>query len=99
MSHQHRPFDCTSAELEKAVLSRYRSLVTWLPSDCRVFREPWDCSTVLCLDFAKCPYLLPVVKMESQSLIETAQALGLANAIIFRIGNKFMGWQSTVIKS
>ncbi|MEB3310831.1 MAG: hypothetical protein VKJ02_11415 [Snowella sp.] len=98
MSHPHRPFDCTSAELEKAVLSRYRSLVTWLPSDCRVFREPWDCSTVLCLDFAKCPYLLPVVKMESQSLIETAQLLGLANAIVFRIGNKFMGWQSTAVK-
>jgi hypothetical protein len=90
MSNQHRSFDCTSAELEKAVISRYRHLVTWLPSDCRVFREPWDCSTVLCLDFAKCPYLVSVVQMEAQSLADVAQELGLANAIVFRIGNRFM---------
>jgi hypothetical protein len=95
MSNQHRPFDCTSTELEKAAVSRYRELVTWLPADCRVFREPWDCSTVLCLDFAKCPYLLPIVQMESQSLVDVAQELGLANAIVFRIGNKLIGWKTT----
>ncbi|MFM7440681.1 MAG: hypothetical protein ACKO2V_19130 [Snowella sp.] len=96
MSNQNRSFDCTSGELEKAVISRYRHLVTWLPSDCRVFREPWDCSTVLCLDFAKCPYLVSVVQMEAQSLADVAQELGLANAIVFRIGNRFMGWNSSV---
>jgi hypothetical protein len=95
MSSQHRSFDCTSAELEKAVISRYRDLVTWLPSDCRIFREPWDCSTVLCLDFAKCPYMVSVVQMEAQSLADVAKELGLANAIVFRIGNRFMGWNSS----
>jgi hypothetical protein len=99
MNNQPRSFDCTSAELEKAVISRYRNLVNWLPSDCRVFREPWDCSTVLCLDFAKCPYLIAVVQMESQSLVDVAKELGLANTIVFRIGNRFMGWQTNTENS
>jgi hypothetical protein len=35
--------------------------------------------------------------MEAQSLADVAKELGLANAIIFRIGNRFMGWNSSAI--
>ena len=93
MSHPHSSFDCTSADFEKAALYRFRSLVTFLPGDCKVFREPWDCSTVLCLDFANCPGYLYLVTQNGDLLVNSAQELGLANAIIFRIGTKFMGWR------
>jgi hypothetical protein len=91
MNHSHSASDYTSAHLEKVALSRFRSSVNFLPQDCRIFREPWDCSTILCLDFAYCPSLLEVVKGEDRALVRAAQELGLANALIFRIGNKFMG--------
>lgn len=84
--------DYTSANLEKVALNRFRTLVNFIPKDCRIFREPWDCSTILCLDFAYCPGLLEVIKDDDSQLIQVAQELGLANAIIFRVGNKFMGW-------
>jgi hypothetical protein len=92
MSHQYSSFDCTSANFEKAALTRFRSLVTFLPQDCQVFREPWDCSTILCLNFANCPSELDLVREQAHLLVNAAQKLGLANAIVFRIGNKFRGW-------
>jgi hypothetical protein len=96
MSHQYSSFDssfdCTSADFEKAALNRFRSLVIFLPQDCKVFREPWECSTILCLDFANCPDYLHPVKGQAHLLVNAAQELGLANAIIFRIGSRFMGW-------
>jgi hypothetical protein len=92
MSHQYSHFDCTSADFEKAALNRFRSLVAFLPQDCKVFREPWECSTILCLDFADCPNYLKTVRQQAQQLFAALQELGLANAIVFRIGNKFMGW-------
>jgi hypothetical protein len=92
MSHQYSSFDCTSANFEKAALTRFRSLVTFLPQDCQVFREPWDCSTILCLNFANCPREFDSVREQAHLLVNAAQKLGLTNAIVFRIGNKFMGW-------
>lgn len=92
MNHSYSSSDCTSANLEKEVISRFRSLVNFLPKDCRIFREPWDCSTILCLDFAYCPGFLEVIKEEDSQLLTVAQRLSLSNAIIFRVGHKFMGW-------
>jgi hypothetical protein len=94
MQPEPSSFKCTSADFEKAALKRFRSLVTFLPPDCRVFRETWDCSTVLCLDFANCPTFLDFTRQNAHLLIQSAQELGLTNAVIFRLGNKFMGWKS-----
>ncbi|MCU0535291.1 MAG: hypothetical protein MUD14_15495 [Hydrococcus sp. Prado102] len=91
MSHQYSSFDCTSEYFEKAALNRFRSLVAFLPQDCKIFREPWDCSTILCLDFANCPDKLDAVIEKAALLLSAAQELGLTNAIVFRIANKFLG--------
>ncbi len=94
MSHQQLPFECTSADFEKAAIQRFRELVSFFPPNCRIFREPWDNSTVLCFDFADCPRLLEVAKGQVYLLIDAIQELGLANTVIFRLGNKFMGWKA-----
>ncbi len=92
MSNQPLPSDCTATQFEQAALSRFRALVTFLPSNCRVFREPWDCSTVLCLDFSQCPTFLESTKAQSLILQAVVQELGLARALIFRVEQKSMGW-------
>lgn len=94
MSNSQHPFKCTSADLEKAALQRFRKLVGILPSQCRVFREPWDCSTVVCLDLVQCPDLLDSLRAQESILIQAVQALGLGNAIVFRLGKKLIGWKS-----
>jgi hypothetical protein len=94
MSNQPLPSDCTSADLEKVALNRFRTLVSFLPSECKIFREPWDCSTVLCLDFVKCPNLLDSSRQQAHWLIKASQELGLSNAVIFKVGHKFMGWKT-----
>ncbi|WP_124975636.1 hypothetical protein [Aphanothece sacrum] len=94
MNNPHLPFNCTSVELEKEAIKRLRTLVSLLPSQCRIFREPWDCSTVICLDFAQCPHLLNVIQEQEPLLINAIQELGLANSIIFRIGQKSIGWKA-----
>lgn len=91
MREQPSSFDCTSADFEKAAIQRFRALVIFLPQECQVFREPWECSTVLCLDFAHCPHLLDITKEKADLLAQAAQDLGLANSMIFRVGSKFRG--------
>lgn len=93
MNDRHSSFDCTSADFEKAALQRFRSLVPFVPQDCQVFREPWEATTVVCLDFANCPDLLEATSQKSDLLIQSARKLGLGNAVIFRISNRLMGWR------
>ena len=83
--------DGTSAELERVALERYRRLVSILPKNCHLYREPWGCSTVLCLDFLDCPFWLPTMQQSAQILLEGSESLGLAQALIFRQGKKFLG--------
>ncbi|MGK7944805.1 MAG: hypothetical protein AB4058_10085 [Microcystaceae cyanobacterium] len=92
MSSQPLPSDCTSAKFEQVAISRLRSLVSLLPNNCKVFREPWDCSTVLCLDFADCPTSVMIIKENPDQLKTVVQDLGIAHAIVFRINQKLMGW-------
>ncbi|MGK7876577.1 MAG: hypothetical protein AB4426_25760 [Xenococcaceae cyanobacterium] len=92
MSNKRLPFNCTSADFEKAAINRFRSLAICVHQNCKVFREPWDCSTVLCIDFEDCPSFLEATKEQAHLLVRVAQQLGLANSVIFRIGNKVMGW-------
>lgn len=92
MAHRNSPLNYTSADLEKAALNRFRSLVIDLPQECRVFRELWDRSTVLCLDFADCSNSLEENMSEFFPLLLAAHSLGLADSLLFKINNKVMGW-------
>ena len=86
----------TSAALEKVAISRFRSLLAFLPEDCRVFREKWGDSTAICLDFANCPELLNNAREQSFLLLLVANYLGLASSIIFRIERKVLGWKTII---
>jgi hypothetical protein len=90
MLNQDSPTNNTSADLEKEVINRFRSLSNILPRECKVFREPWESSTILCLDFQACPDFLDYAQQEKDLLLLVAINLGLADAVIFRIGNKFI---------
>ncbi len=94
MNNPQLPFKCTSSELEKVAINRFRTRIGLLPSQCQVFREPWNHSTVLCLDFVQCPQFLDSLEDIEPSLIQGVQALGLGNAIVFRLGKKLMGWKT-----
>ncbi len=96
MNNPQLPFKCTSQELEKAAINRFRTLISSLPPQCQIFREPWNHSTVVCLDFVQCPHLLDNLKDIEPYLVEGVQALGLGNAIVFRLGKKLMGWKNIV---
>jgi len=84
--------NCTSQSFEKIAIQRFRSLAMCIPPDCRVFREPWGCSTVVCLDFQSCPGQLTQTKSEANVILGAARHLGLANSVTFRIGNQVIGW-------
>ncbi|MDJ0601320.1 MAG: hypothetical protein QNJ37_21050 [Crocosphaera sp.] len=96
MNNPQLPSKCTSNELEKAAINRFRTYIGSLPSQCRIFREPWNDSTVICLDFVQCPHLLDSLKEMEPSLVEGVKRLGLGNTIVFRLGKKLMGWKNIV---
>lgn len=87
------PLNCTSANFELMAIARFRSLVTFLPQDTEVFREPWGRSTVLCIDFANCPHMFSVDQEQVRMLSEAISQLGLTTSVIFRIGSKVVGWK------
>jgi hypothetical protein len=99
MSYQHSPSECTGANLEREALKRFRTLAPFVPKECRIFREPWECSTVLCLDFAACPTHLEITKAKTDELVTAIDELGLSNVIIFRIGRKFIGWNRITLRN
>ncbi|NEQ67066.1 MAG: hypothetical protein F6J86_14085 [Symploca sp. SIO1B1] len=92
MAHRNYPLNYTSADLEKAAVNRFRSLVVGLPQQCIVFRDLWDRSTVLCLDFADCPNSLEPSMSEFFPLLLAAHNLGLADSLLFKMNNRVMGW-------
>lgn len=98
MSQPYSPNEFTSENLEKEVISRFRAKVKFLPQDCRIFRETWDSSTVLCLDFDDCPSYLSISKVKSPLLSEMARELGLGQAISFKMGQRSMGWVTLPVK-
>ena len=100
MFNQNSSSQCTSSEFEKSAISRFYSLVNFLPKGCKVFREPWGNSTILCLDFEDCPSSIEIVKEKTPLLIDAILELGLTeSSIIFRIGNKLKGWRRISTKS
>lgn len=84
--------NCTSQNFEKVAIQRFRTLAMCIPKECRVFREPWGCSTVVCLDFQACPNQLAETKNEGNFILAAAKHLSLANSITFKIGNQVIGW-------
>ncbi|WP_198920682.1 hypothetical protein [Anaplasma marginale] len=96
MAHQNSPINCTTTELEKEAIARFRSIATYIPQDCKIYREPWNRSTVLCLDFAACPHLLENITKKSNLLVVAAKELGLAGSAIFKIGNSVRGWTRAI---
>ncbi len=88
MSQVEHLSNFTSNALEQEILNRFRNLVKIIPSDCKIFRESWGTSTVLCLDFSCCPYQLEIVKENSAVLTKTLQEMAISKSIIFRNGNQ-----------
>ncbi len=91
MAHRNSPLNYTSADLEKAALNRFRSRVVDLPQQCRVCRELWDRSTVLCLDFADCPDSLETSMSQFFPLLLAAHDLGLADSLLFKMDHRGHG--------
>ena len=87
------PLNYTSANFEQAALTRFRSLVTFLPQDSKICREPWGRSTVLCINFENCPHLFSIDREQTRLLSQAIASLSLADSIIFRIGSKIVGWK------
>ena len=87
------PLDCTSTNLEKAVIARFQILTGNFLAHSRIFREPWGNSTVLCIDFESLPYLFPLSIEQIHVLRLAIKQLGLANSVIFRANNKVLGWK------
>ena len=87
------PPNCTSTDFERAALAKLRSEVTFLPHDSKIFREPWGRSTVLCFDFSNCPHLFSVDQEQTRLLSQAIANLGMADSMIFRLGNKIVGWK------
>ncbi|HAG81571.1 MAG TPA: hypothetical protein DD379_16605 [Cyanobacteria bacterium UBA11162] len=94
MADQHFLPNYTSADLEKAALSRFRSLISFLPAECKLGREIWNRSTVLCINFEDCPSLVESVQEQSFLLLLVAHYLGLADSVLFKTGKKVAGWMS-----
>lgn len=94
MSEESLFYNYSSNQFEQVAIDRFRLLVNFLPLNCKIFREPWDSSTVLCLDFRACPYFLEITKERSDLLLNVVKDLGLAKSIIFRLGNQVKGWRS-----
>ncbi|MGP0128016.1 MAG: hypothetical protein ACTMUB_01725 [cyanobacterium endosymbiont of Rhopalodia musculus] len=94
MNNFHPHFNSTSAELEKVAINRFRKLVRVLPSQCHIFRESWELSTVVCLDCSQCPDFLNELSSSEEEIIQAIQQLGLANTVLFRMGNKLIGWKA-----
>jgi hypothetical protein len=95
MSFQSPSFDCTSTRFEKAAIDRFRSLLSFLPETCSIYRQTWEFSTVLCLDFIERPEALAIARDRADGIIAITRELGLGHAIIFKIGNKVVEWRNT----
>ena len=98
MASKNSPLNYTSIDLEKEAIKRFRSLAPFLSPECRVFRELNGLFTVLCLDFAACPQELKMNKEEWQEfaelLVHSSHYLGLANSLVFKRGDRIVGWMT-----
>ncbi len=98
MASKNSPLNYTSIDLEIEAIRRFRVLAPFLSPKCRVFRELNGRSTVICLDFADCPQELKMNKEEWQELAlllaHSSHYLGLANSLVFKIGDRIVAWMT-----
>jgi hypothetical protein len=94
MSHSPSSSRLTSQDFEQEVLTRLRIAVKILPAECRIYREPWDSSTVVCFNFEHCPYWLEVVKEKADIIVDEVKKWGMAKSVIFRQGSQLKGWRN-----
>jgi len=99
MSESQSFLKSTSYDFELEVLSRFRYLVTILPPECEIYRETWNSSTVLCLNFEHCPHFLEVIKENIDILTSIIQRLNLPTTVIFRFGNQLKAWRQITPKT
>ena len=92
--YQSSQSDYTSANLEKVVMKRFRILLPFLSPKCKIYREVWSQTTALCLDIKDCPNLMEIIREKSSLITQTSHNLGLANSLVFRCGNKILGWKT-----
>lgn len=94
MSESQFLLKSTSYDFEQEVLNRFRLLVAILPVECQIYRETWNSSTVLCLNFENCPYFLEIIKENVEVLMTVTARLSIAKSIIFRHGNQLKAWRT-----
>ncbi|MDJ0696706.1 hypothetical protein [Mastigocoleus sp. MO_188.B34] len=96
MAFNNSPLNYTSIDLEIETIKRFRSLAPFLSTECLVFREFNGDSTILCLDFAACSQDLKMNKEEWREfavlLAHSSNYLGLANSLVFKNGDRVVGW-------
>lgn len=98
MASKNSPLNCASIDLEIEAIKRFRDLAPFLSPECRVFRELNGRSIVLCLDFTACPQDLKMNQEEwqefAQLLVHSSRYLGLANSLVFKRGDRLLGWMN-----
>ena len=98
MASKNSPLNGTSIDLELEAIKRFRDLAPFLDPECLVWRELNDRTPVLCLDFTTCPQDLKMNKEEWQEfaklLVHSSHYLGLANSLVFKIGDRVVGWMN-----
>ncbi len=98
MASKNSSINNTSMDLELEAIRRFRCFVPFLDPECRVFRELNGRSTVICLDFADCPQELKMNKEEWKELAlllaHSSHYLGLANSLVFKIGDRIVAWMT-----
>ncbi len=98
MAFKNSPLNYRSVDLEIEAIRRFRALVPFISPKCRVFRELNGRSPLLCLDFAGCPQDLEMNKKEWQEfallLALSCHYLGLANSLVFKNGQRVVGWMT-----
>ena len=98
MAFTNSPLNNTSLDLEREVIQRLRELAPFIAPQCRVGRELNGRDTVLCLNFADCPQELKknqeTWSQEVMSLVILCDYLGLAQNVVWKNGERIVGWMN-----
>ena len=98
MASKNSPLNNTSIDLEIEAIKRFQDFASFISPQCRVYRELNGLETVLCLDFADCPQELKMNQKEWSEMIMllavSCNELGLANSVVWKNGQKIVGWMT-----
>ncbi len=95
MRFKNSPLNNTSIDLEIEAIKRFRELASFIPPQCRVYREHNGAQTLLCLDFTDCPQELKMSQEEWSEitilLALSCDELGLAHSVVWKNGERIVG--------